>query len=101
MYEQLTQSIQQKVALSETEFESIKRFFIPKKIRKRQYLLNAGDVCQHIVFVEKGLLRSYSIDDSAYEHVIQFALESWWISDICSFLSGDDAHYNIEAIEDS
>jgi CRP-like cAMP-binding protein len=101
MYEHLIQSIEQKVALSETDFGLIKHFFIPKKIRKRQYLLNAGDVCRHIAFVEMGLLRSYSIDKSAHEHVIQFALEGWWISDMCSFLSGEDALYNIEAIEDS
>jgi CRP-like cAMP-binding protein len=101
MYEQLNASIKQKVSLSDAEFESIKHFFIPKKIRKRQYLLNAGDVSYHISFVEKGLLRSFSIEDNGHEHVIQFALEGWWIADMCSFLSGDDANYNIEAIEDS
>lgn len=101
MFEQLTLSIQQKVTLSSQEMESIKKFFIPKKIRKRQYLLNAGDVCRHNVFVEKGLLRSYSLDENAHEHVMQFAMEGWWISDMGSFLSGDDAIYNIEAIEDS
>jgi CRP-like cAMP-binding protein len=31
---------------------------------------------------------------------MQFALGGWWISDAASFLSGDDAIYNIEALED-
>lgn len=101
MYEQLVKSIQEKVSVKPADLESIKRFFMPKKIRKRQYLLNAGDVCQYITFVEKGLLRSFTIDDRAHEHVMQFAAEGWWISDINSLLTGEEAVYNIEALEDS
>jgi CRP-like cAMP-binding protein len=101
MYTHLDKSVREKVALSTAEMELIHHYFIPKKIRKRQYLLNAGDACQYLAFVEKGLLRLFSIDDKAHEHVIQFAMEGWWASDMASFLSGDDARYNIEALEDS
>jgi len=101
MFEKLIEGIGQKVALSSTELETLKSFFIPKKIRKRQYILNAGDVCQYITLVEKGLLRSFTVDDDGHEHVVQFASEGWWISDVGSFVSGKDALYNIEALEDS
>jgi CRP-like cAMP-binding protein len=101
MHEKLVETIQSKVSFTSQELESIKHFFIPKKVRKRQYLLNAGDVAQYTYFVEKGLLRSFSVDDSGHEHVVQFASEGWWTSDMCSFLTGDKAVYNIEAIEDS
>jgi len=101
MFDQLVSSVQKIIVLSDEELGSISRFFVPKKIRKRQYMLNAGDVCRHVVFVKKGFLRSYSIDDNAQEHVMQFATEGWWISDMGSFLSGDEAIYNIQAIEDS
>lgn len=101
MHEQLDKSLTTKVALTAAEWEAVKSFFIPKKLRKRQYLLNAGDVCQYFCFVEKGLLRSFSVDKNANEHVVQFALEGWWISDMGSFLSGDNAVYNIEALEDA
>jgi len=101
MHKRLNESVREKVTLTPEETELIHHYFIPKKLRKRQYLLNAGDVCQYIAFVEKGLLRSFSIDDKAIEHVIQFAMEGWWASDMSSFLSGDDAQYNIEALEDS
>ena len=47
------------------------------------------------------MLRSFTVDDEGSEHVVQFAIEGWWISDIGSFLSGDSALYNIEALEDS
>ena len=101
MHEKLTESIRNKVSVTPEELEYIKRFFIPKKIRKRQYFVNAGDAAQYTAFVEKGLLRSFSIDNEADEHVVQFAPEGWWITDLCSFLSGDEAIYNIEALEDS
>ena len=43
MFELLLQSIREKVNLSTIEEEGLRKFFIPKKYRKRQYLLNAGD----------------------------------------------------------
>lgn len=101
MFEQLTQSIREKITLSKDEAELLKKFFIPKKLRKRQYILNAGDVCQYITFVENGLLRSFHDDASGHEQVVQFAAEGWWISDMNSFFSGDEAVYNIEALENS
>ena len=100
MFEKLVDCIREKVALDESEIEILKPFFIPKKLRKRQYVLNAGDVCQYITFVEKGLLRSFAVDDQGNEHVVQFAIEGWWISDMGSFISGKEALYNIEALED-
>ena len=33
--------------------------------------------------------------------MIQFAWEGWWITDTYSFLSGEPAAYNIDAIEDA
>src|SRR5690606_19105097 len=76
-------------------------FFIPKRYRKRQYILNAGDKCQYLVFVAKGLLRSFTVHDDGSEHVMQLAMEGAWITDMGSFLSGEDAIYNIEALEDA
>jgi len=100
MHEVLITSVRKRIKLSAEEEETLKRFFIPKKVRKRQFILNAGDVCQHLTFVEKGMLRSFSADDNGHEHVVQFAVEGWWISDLGSFISGDSSIYNIEALED-
>jgi CRP-like cAMP-binding protein len=101
MHDLLLKSICEKIRITSAEETRIKEFFIPKKVRKKQYILNAGDVCQYITFIERGMLRSFTVDDDGNEHVVQFAVEGWWISDIGSFLSGDSALYNIEALEDS
>lgn len=101
MFELLTQRINEKVTLTEEELRLCVTFFTPKKLRKKQYLLQQDDVCKYTAFVEKGILRSYTVDDKGSEHIIQFAFEGWWIADIYSFLTGEPSIYNIDALETS
>jgi CRP-like cAMP-binding protein len=101
MYELFFKSFRQKVPLSAEEATQLKRYLTPKKLRKKQYLLQEGDVCKAIAFIEKGALKAYSVDEKGNEHIIQFGLEGWIISDLYSFLTGESATYNIDAIEDS
>jgi CRP-like cAMP-binding protein len=100
MYELFFKKFKEKVPLTTEEEAHIKSYLTPKKLRKKQYLLQEGDVCKMMAFVEKGILREYLVDDGA-EHIIQFALEGWTISDLFSFLTGEPATYNIDALEDS
>lgn len=72
-----------------------------KKIQKNQFLLQYGEICRYIYFVEKGLIKMYSIDKNGKEHIIQFAPESWLISDRSSLYFNEKSIYYIEAVEDS
>ena len=101
MIEVLFKHIQQKITLNEDEKAIIRKFFVYKKLRKRQYLLQEGDICKYLSFVGKGLLRTYNVDEKGDEHMSIFGWEGWWISDFNSFLSGETAVFNIDAIEDS
>ena len=101
MYERFFQHFNSKVPLSPAEEAQVKKYLTPKKIRKKQYLLQEGDVCKNIAFVEKGAMREYSIEENGTEHIIQFALEGWTIADLYSFITGEPASYTIDAIEDS
>jgi len=101
MIDVLLSHIQEKVTLTDLDKEAIKTFFVSKRLRKRQYLLQEGDVCKHLTFVAKGLLRTYNVDDKGNEHMSIFGWEGWWLSDFNSFLSGVPAVFNIDAIEDS
>ena len=101
MHDELVKSIRLRISISDDSIEVLKKKLIPKKARKRQFLLNAGDICKYMIFVERGLLRSFSDDKNGSEHTMQFAAEGWWISDMASFFSGDNSNYNIEALEDS
>jgi CRP-like cAMP-binding protein len=100
MYELFFKSLSAKISLTVEEQEIFKAYLTPKKMRKRQYLLQEGDVCKHTAFVEKGALRAYTIDEKGGEHIVQFAVEGWTIADLYSFITGEPATYNIEALED-
>ena len=76
-------------------------FYHYKKVTKNQILLEAGEICRDTFFVEKGLLRMYSIDKNGKEHIIQFAPEKWMISDRSSVYFNEKSKYYIEAVEDS
>jgi CRP-like cAMP-binding protein len=100
MFELLFQKFDEKIDLTEEEKKLSQSFFIPKKLRRKQYLLQEGDVCKYVAFVEKGLLRSFAVNDKGHEHITQFAFEGYWIADQYSFLTGEPSEYNIEALED-
>jgi CRP-like cAMP-binding protein len=101
MYDLFLEKLTEKVNFSPEELDIIRDHITPKKLRKKQYLLQEGDVCKFIAFVEKGAMRSYTVDEKGTEHIIQFAIEGWIISDLYSFLTEEPATYNIDALEGS
>lgn len=101
MFDLLYKKINEKTTLTPEQFELCRPFFTPKKLRKRQFILNEGDVCKYNIFITNGLLRSYTIDDKGNEHILQFALEGWWTADLYSFFTEEPSIFNIEALEDS
>jgi CRP-like cAMP-binding protein len=101
MHDLFFEKLTEKVNFSPEELDIIRDHITPKKLRKKQYLLQEGDVCKFIAFVEKGAMRSYTIDEKGTEHIIQFAIEGWIISDLYSFLTEEPATYNIDALEGS
>jgi CRP-like cAMP-binding protein len=100
MYEVLFENISKKIVLTKEEQQLLQTFFIPKKLRKKQYLLQESDTSKYLAFVEKGMLRSYTVDEKGIEHIAEFAFEGWWMGDQYSFLTGDPSKYNIDALED-
>ena len=101
MYELFFRNFNKKVPLTQEEEAIIKTYLTPKKLRRKHYLLQEGDVCKSLAFIEKGALKEYSVDDAGNEYIIQFGIEGWFISDLYSFITGEPATYNIDAIEDS
>jgi len=100
MFELFLTNVKEHISISEDEFEFCKTLFIPKKLRKRQYLLQEGDVCRYTAFVEKGMLRTFTVDEKGNEPILQFSMEGWWVTDLYSFLTDEPSRYNIEALED-
>lgn len=101
MFESFKKYILEKVTLTESDLLKIEAVCQYKKLRKRQYLLQEGDVWKYNAFIVKGCLRTFSVDNKGNEHILNFAIENWWIGDRQSLLSGTPSIYNIEALEDA
>lgn len=86
--------------ISDEEFKYVEEAFVPKSMRKRQYLLHEGSVCKYIAFIVKGAMRLYSINDKGNEHIVRFGIEGWWMSDRESFMMLTPSKFNIDALED-
>jgi CRP-like cAMP-binding protein len=63
--------------LSDDDKALIRRTFIPSKLRKRQFMLQAGDQCKNFAFIVKGAMRMYSVDDKGIEHIVRLGVENW------------------------
>ncbi|SDH33214.1 cAMP-binding domain of CRP or a regulatory subunit of cAMP-dependent protein kinases [Dyadobacter soli] len=99
MYPVLLHELHKKVTLSAEQEAAIVSQFVPKKLKKRQFLHQEGDVTQRMSFVEKGAVYSYSTDTHGAQHVVQFGFEGWWIGDLYSFFTQKPSRLNIEVLE--
>jgi CRP-like cAMP-binding protein len=88
------------VKLSEDERHCISTRLRPKKLRKRQYFLQEGDVCKHMGFIVKGATRMFAVDGRGHEHILHFGLEDWWVGDYESFYLLTPSKYFVEALEE-
>jgi CRP-like cAMP-binding protein len=87
--------------LTDEEKQAVRASFSERRVKRRQFILQEGDVCRLNTFVVEGCFRMYMCDEHGKEHNLQFAIENWWIGDIGSFHSEAPSRLNIEAIESS
>ncbi|MDY0904799.1 Crp/Fnr family transcriptional regulator [Pedobacter sp. CFBP9032] len=87
--------------LTSEEEELVKTAFQPKKIRRKQYFLQEGDVCKYSAFIVKGAMRQYSVDEKGVEHVVHIFVENYWASDRESMIMLTPSVFNIDAWEDT
>ncbi|RAJ82249.1 CRP-like cAMP-binding protein [Chitinophaga dinghuensis] len=101
MYEQIDQFTDQCIALTPEErayFHSLLKF---KKVRKRTYLLQEGEICDFEAYIVKGCIRTYFLSEDGTETILSFAIENWWVSDLYSFTEQKPSNMFIETLEDS
>lgn len=99
MFEAFEKYLKEKADLDVDEINAIRVVSVEKKVRKRQYLLQEGDICHYECFIVKGCLRMYTIGDNGIEYILRFALENWWISDRESYNNAKPSKCNIDALE--
>ncbi len=89
------------IPLNKEEKELVAGSFQPRLYRKRQYVLQEGDICTKYNFVVRGCLRMYQVDNKGNIHILQFASENNWVADIGSFHEKTSSKLNIDALEDT
>ena len=95
----LRQHIQEIVPLTDAEFEHVLSHFEAKKFKKHQFVIQEVNYVDYEYFVTGGLLKAAYVNEEGKEHIIQFAMEGWWISDYQALTRRDKATLNIDCVE--
>ena len=97
----LRQQIDKVSPLTDAEFKHVLSHFTERKFKKHQFVVQEGQMVDYDFFILEGCLKSYSTDASGKEHIIQFGLQDWWITDYEAYYNQTLATVNIDCIEDS
>lgn len=97
----LLNSVSRHISLTADEEAFFISFFQHRKIKRKHFLYQEGEVNTSQAFIVSGCLRSYSIDRNGFEHVLQFAPPGWWIGDMRSMITQEPGSLYIDAVDDS
>ena len=101
MFELIRNNLSKYIHLTDEEFNFFTSHLKQKRLRKKQFLLEEGEICDHECFVNSGCLGQYYLDEKGQEHIVQFALADWWIGDQYSFVTGLPSPYFIDTLQDA
>jgi len=97
----LIRNINRLITLSAEEEKNVRTLFAKKRLVKKQFLLEAGEICRHENYVVKGSFRSFTLDSEGNEHTLHLAIEDFWITDLGSFMYESPSSIYIQALEAS
>ncbi|MEL4307867.1 Crp/Fnr family transcriptional regulator [Joostella sp. CR20] len=89
------------ISLTSEEKKLFFSLLSPVSLQKKEVLIKIDEEVTAQYFVVEGCLKAYELDAQGQEHVIQFAIEDWWISDFKAFYKQQPAQLYIEALEDT
>ncbi|GAB5564604.1 MAG: Crp/Fnr family transcriptional regulator [Winogradskyella sp.] len=87
------------ISLTEAEEALLLSKVIPRSYLKHQFIVQQGDVCKSANFIVSGCTKMFYMDADGQEHVVMFAIEDWWSSDLGSFITQSPADYNVQCLE--
>lgn len=89
------------IQLTPAQKEFLESLFEERTCKRNTFLLEQGNFCKHIYFVNSGILRAYCVSSNGKESTIMFAVQNWWITDMYCFLNHAPAMVNIKALQNS
>lgn len=100
MFEAINRYAARYITFSAAERDLFNSLLQPKKVPKKTFLLQEGEVCKFEAYINTGCIRTYYINETGTEVTLQFAIEDWWVSDIASFHEHKPSRMFIETLED-
>lgn len=101
MSTQLRLHIQKIVSLTDSEFDFVLSHFTVRKFKKHQFLVQEGNYVNNDFWVVKGLVKACYSDMDRKEHIMQFAMEDWWVTDYQAYFNQTKATLNVSCLEDT
>jgi CRP-like cAMP-binding protein len=96
----LRQQIESIVPLTDEEYEVVLSYFTPKKFKKHQNIIREGEYVHNEYFLLSGLMKASHINPEGKEHIIQFAMQHWWITDPQAYHNQTPAKLQVDCLED-
>ncbi|MEX6689592.1 Crp/Fnr family transcriptional regulator [Danxiaibacter flavus] len=85
--------------LTDEEKDALSACTTERRLRRRQLILQEGEICKHYTFVVDGCFKKYHVDTKGVEHNLQFIAENDWITEVDSIHNVKPSRMFIEAIE--
>ena len=100
-YNLIFQNVARFISLNDEEKELFKSLLKKGSAKRKEFVMQPGEITKYEYYVIKGCLKVYSLDRNGVEHVSMFAIEDYWTGDMASFMLQQPSTYFIKALEDS
>ena len=101
MFHSVKASISSFARFSEQELDAFTSRLRFREIKKNEYLVVEGQICQHFYFVNRGSFRHYTALESGSDAVLNLYVEKDWLFDYKSFITQTPSENRIQAAEES
>lgn len=88
------------VQFTDEDLKDIISKFTFRKVFKKELLLNFGQVSNEVIFIERGVLREYYLDEHGNQKTTWILAEGVFTYSLSSFMEQKGSKYRIEALED-
>ncbi|MCJ8210998.1 Crp/Fnr family transcriptional regulator [Mucilaginibacter sp. RS28] len=99
--ELILENIARHIHLTAEEQQYFVSLLQTRQLKRKEFLLQSGQICKYSAFTVSGCLRGYTVDEGGLERVLNFAPQGWWMADMYSLLSQKPGTLDIEAIENT
>ncbi len=100
MEKNIRNAISNLIKFTDSEWLEISKDFIEKKIEKGDFLIEEGEYCNYVSFIDEGLLSYYYLVDGK-KYIRGFFFDNDFISSYTSFLTNEKSKAYIQALENT